>query len=249
MTTIVNDNKACCSLPPVEAEYTPKGEYINVAGYKSYTVGNKASKVAIISVMDVFGFAPQTVQGADLLSTSGAYVVLFDPFDGKPLAADVFMPPQTPEKQQAIQEFFSTLGAPGPAAVKVAEIVAELKGKGVEKIFLIGYCWGAKVAMISAAKDPIDGIIMCHPSMLTPEDADNCLVPVANFPSKDENAELMTTIDEKLKAKPYGDKCVFKTYDEVHGYAAARADLTAEGPLAAYKDVYQRSVNWVKSLV
>ncbi|KZO95765.1 alpha/beta-hydrolase [Calocera viscosa TUFC12733] len=234
MATIVNDNKACCSLPPVEAEYTPKGEYIDVAGLKSYTIGDKESKSAIISVMDVFGFAPQTVQAADLLSGTGAYVILFDAFDGKPLRADAFSPPQTPEKT-----FFSTVGAPGPGVEKVAKIVAELKGNGVEKIFVIGYCWGAKVAILSAATAPIDGIIMCHPSMLALEDAENCLVPVANFPSMDENVELMVGINEKLKSKPFGDKCITKTYvNEPHGFAAARAD-----------DVYQRSINWIKSLL
>jgi len=243
----VNDNKACCSLPPVEAEYTPKGEYVDVAGIKSYTIGNKESKTAIVSVMDVFGFSAQTVQAADILSTSGAYVVLPDVLDGKPLAADTFSPPQTPEKQQAVQTFFSTIGAPAPAAEKVSKIVAELKGKGVEKIFVVGYCWGAKATMISAAKDNITGIIMYHPSLLAPEDADNCKVPVANFPSMDEDKALMSTINEKLKAK-FGDKFTEKTYDDQpHGYAATRADLKSEGPLAAYKDVYQRSLNWIKS--
>ncbi|EJU05531.1 dienelactone hydrolase [Dacryopinax primogenitus] len=248
MTTIVNDNKACCSLPPAEAEYTPKGEYVDVAGFKSYTIGDKNSKTVIISVMDVFGFSAQTVQAADILSTSGAYVILPDVFEGKPAASDLFSPPQSPEKQQTIQTFFSTVGSPPTALEKISKIVAELKSKGIEKIFEIGYCWGAKVTILSAAKDRINGIIMCHPSMLAAEDADNCLVPVANFPSGDENVQLMATINEKLKAKPFGNNCIEKTYaDQIHGFAATRADLKAEGPLAAYKDVYQRSVDWVKS--
>jgi len=248
MSTIVNDNKACCTLPPVEAEYEPKGKYIEVADLKSYTTGNAESKTVIISIMDVFGFAPQTVQGADLMSSTGAYVILPDMLEGKPLSHTAFSPPQTEEKQKAIQTFFSTFGAPPTGAGKVSKIIAELKGKGIEKIFLVGYCWGAKVAMINAARDAITGVIMVHPSMLSVEDVDNCSVPVAMFPSKDEDAELMATLKEQFEQKPYAAKCTFKTYDDqVHGWAAARADLKEPGPLAGYKDVYMRIVDWVKT--
>jgi len=247
MTTIVNDNKACCSLPPVEASYTPKGKYEDFVGIKTYHVGDKASETAIISIMDVFGFSPQTVQGADLLSTANAYVILPDFFDGKPLAHDVF-PPDTPEKQKSIQNFFGTYGAPPPNADKVSKIVAELKAAGKSKIFLVGYCWGAKVAMISASRDPINGVLMAHPSLLQVEDAEKSLVPVAMFPSQDEDKALMSAFEAKIKEKPIGEKSVFKTYDDVpHGYAATRGDLENEPGKSQYKDVYQRMVNWVCS--
>jgi hypothetical protein len=54
---------ACCSLPPVSAEYTPKGTYGKVAGLKSYTVGPEDAKAAVLVVYDVFGYSPQILQG------------------------------------------------------------------------------------------------------------------------------------------------------------------------------------------
>lgn len=32
-TTIHNDNAACCSIPPVRSDYTPKGSYKSYAGF------------------------------------------------------------------------------------------------------------------------------------------------------------------------------------------------------------------------
>ena len=63
--------KACCTLPPVEVEYTPKGSYSDVAGIKSYVTGPADSKKIILSVYDVFGFSNQILQGALFLSIIG----------------------------------------------------------------------------------------------------------------------------------------------------------------------------------
>lgn len=32
-TVIHNDNAACCSIPPVKSDYTPKGSYKSYAGF------------------------------------------------------------------------------------------------------------------------------------------------------------------------------------------------------------------------
>lgn len=54
---------ACCSLPPVQAEYTPKGSYGKLGGIKSYGVGPTDTGKAILVVYDVFGYSPQILQG------------------------------------------------------------------------------------------------------------------------------------------------------------------------------------------
>jgi hypothetical protein len=61
-------SSACCSLPPVKADYTPKGSYADVAGIKSYTVGPEDSKKSILYVYDIFGYSPQILQGASGLN-------------------------------------------------------------------------------------------------------------------------------------------------------------------------------------
>lgn len=62
---------ACCTVPPVVAKgYQPKGEYITVNGMKTYKTGPSDAKSAILVVYDIFGFFPQTIQGADILAYS-----------------------------------------------------------------------------------------------------------------------------------------------------------------------------------
>lgn len=33
MSTVHNPNQACCSIPPVQSDYTPKGTYKSYAGF------------------------------------------------------------------------------------------------------------------------------------------------------------------------------------------------------------------------
>jgi hypothetical protein len=64
-------SKACCSVPPVVSEgYKEKGEWITINGMKTYATGPKDAKSALLVVYDIFGFFPQTLQGADILAHS-----------------------------------------------------------------------------------------------------------------------------------------------------------------------------------
>lgn len=55
---------ACCSqIPPVQAEYSPKGSYTTINGLKAYTIGPEDAKVSVLVVYDVFGYSPQILQG------------------------------------------------------------------------------------------------------------------------------------------------------------------------------------------
>ena len=60
----VTNTAACCTLPPVQAEYTPKGSYSDFTGLKTYITGEEDAKQAVLIVYDVFGFSPQILQGA-----------------------------------------------------------------------------------------------------------------------------------------------------------------------------------------
>lgn len=53
---VVNSNPACCSIPPVQSNYTPKGIYKPYAGFKRvYFTGPEDSDMAIVAVYDIFG--------------------------------------------------------------------------------------------------------------------------------------------------------------------------------------------------
>lgn len=64
-------SKACCTVPPVVSDgYKEKGEWITINGMKTYATGPKEAKSALLVVYDIFGFFPQTLQGADILAHS-----------------------------------------------------------------------------------------------------------------------------------------------------------------------------------
>lgn len=67
--------QACCTLPPVSAEYTPKGTWGQTAGLKAYQIGPEDAQKAILMVYDVFGFSPQILQGESLAMLAMANVV------------------------------------------------------------------------------------------------------------------------------------------------------------------------------
>lgn len=59
---------ACCTVPPVSHDYKEKGSFTQVEGMKTYQTGSSSAKSGILVVYDIFGFFPQTLQGADILA-------------------------------------------------------------------------------------------------------------------------------------------------------------------------------------
>ena len=64
---------------------------------------------ALICIYDIFGYWPQTEQGADILGKTldGTKVVMPDFLQGKPWPVDQF-PPKTDEEKEKLQQFFGT---------------------------------------------------------------------------------------------------------------------------------------------
>ena len=60
---------ACCTVPPVSVDYKEKGSFTTVEGMKTYQTGSSSAKSGLLVVYDIFGFFPQTLQGADILAT------------------------------------------------------------------------------------------------------------------------------------------------------------------------------------
>ena len=141
-----------CNLPAIVThDYKEKGDYINVEGLKTYATGPSDAKRGILIVYDIFGFFPQTIQGADILATSNSnkyQVFMPDFFAGEP--ADIsWYPPQTKEHEEKLGKFFSTKAAPPKTLEKIPKIVDQLsKDKGIEKWAILGFCWGGKVSRV-----------------------------------------------------------------------------------------------------
>jgi len=195
-TTAPTVNQACCTIPPVHSDYTPKGSYISYAGFdRVYVTGDK-SDIAIISIFDIFGFKPQTMQGADIIAAGlKARVFMphfFEPNDPFPVEKH---PPTTDEGKAELQTFFGTVANPSKGASRLADVAKTLKNDGFKFVGAVGFCWGGKVSMLAASKEgtALDAITVVHPGMLSAADAVNLQVPLGIYCSRDESLEEAST--------------------------------------------------------
>lgn len=114
------------------------------------TTGPSSASQGILIIYDIFGFFPQTIQGADILAHSDKdhqyQIFMPDWFDGN--AADIsWYPPDTEEKGKKLGEFFQTEAAPPKTIERVGRVMKELQSNNpnVKNWGIVGYCWGGKV--------------------------------------------------------------------------------------------------------
>jgi len=160
---------ACNTIPPVMVDsYTPNGGYIELAGLRtcmyllifftlSHTnppldiTGSQASTKAIVDVHDIFGLAPQTLQGADLLAAAlNALVLVPDFFKGEPIQGAWLAGGEENEKLKAT--WWAKHVSNSDRSVKeLLDVVEEgkKKWKSVSSWGANGLCWGGKVSSSS----------------------------------------------------------------------------------------------------
>ncbi|KAH8169930.1 dienelactone hydrolase family protein [Sarocladium implicatum] len=235
-------SKPCCNvLPVVSSGYKAKGSYEEIGGYKTYVTGPKDATKAIVVIYDIFGYFDQTLQGADILAHSDEsqkfQVFMPDWFKGKPCPIEIF-PPDTNEKKKQLGDFFGKFPPPDIAG-KVPDYVKAVKGSNssLSKFAILGYCWGGKVANLSAAADtnPFSVVASAHPAMVDPADADKLTVPTILLASGDEDKDDVKKFEDRLKVT----KHVETFGDQIHGWMAARSNLSDDNVKKEYKRGYQ----------
>ncbi|KAI0439427.1 hypothetical protein F4803DRAFT_531151 [Xylaria telfairii] len=239
---------ACCNIPPIVSKgYEAKGKYEELGGYKTYVTGPPDTAKGVVAIYDIFGYYPQTLQGADIMATSGEtkYRVLIpDWFKGEPAPIEWF-PPNTEEKQKSLGAFFQKNPPPGVASQLPGYVKAlSEKYPEIKDWAILGYCWGGKVvSLVSASpENPFKAGIEVHPAMVDPEDAKKIKVPLAFLASKDEDAEAV----KKFEANLTGPKYVETFPDQIHGWMAARSDLEDERVKSEYKRGYQAVLKFLQ---
>ncbi|KAI9727704.1 MAG: hypothetical protein M1828_005932 [Chrysothrix sp. TS-e1954] len=238
----------CHEAPPVVAEgYAPKGEYTTFNGLKTYQVGSTSSRIAVIDVYDVFGYASQTIQGADVLAhAAGCLVLMPDFFDGGfDLKFETY--PQE-ERLKAFTEFASEGGsgyAPKCiAAINSAAGAIKTQFPSVEKIGAFGMCYGGKVVILASnqAGTAINASGQAHPARLAADDAKALKIPHLIMASKDEPAEDVTAFDKV--EKPVGSET--HTYPTMHhGWMGARAKLNESENAKEFSRGYEQLAKWM----
>jgi len=219
---------ACCNIPPVVSSgYKEKGKYETIGGTKTYVTGPATAKLGIIYVFDIFGYFPQSLQGADILSTSDEHkkylVFMPDVLDGQP--ADLAnYPPVTDEQKKALGHFFSTTANPTTVAARIAPFVQQAKQvyPEISKWAIVGFCWGGKiVSLVSGEGTLFSAAAECHPAMVDPSEAEGIKIPLVMLASKDEVKADVEKFEKNLK----GEKHVEIFGDQIHGWMAARSNL------------------------
>ena len=208
---------------------------------KTYVTGPSSATTAILYIYDIFGFFPQTLQGADILAHADKehqyQVFMPDFFHGKP--ADIsWFPPDTDEKGKKLGDFFAGIGAPPKAVEKVPAILKEAEGQNanIKNWGAVGMCWGGKVVSFTSGSDTkFSAAAEVHPAMVDPNDAKNISIPLAMLASKDEDAKAVEAFAAELKGKK-----LVKTYgDQIHGWMAARSNLDDANVAKQYEDGYK----------
>ncbi|KAH0541785.1 hypothetical protein FGG08_003740 [Glutinoglossum americanum] len=219
-------SKACCTIPPIiPKDYHPKGTYTTIAGLKTYHTSPPSPTATILFIYDIFGYFPQTLQGADILASAGNFAVYMpDWFEDDP--ADIsWYPPDTPEKGAKVKAFFAGKANPGATVARAGAWVEEVRsraGADAGTWGVVGLCWGGKVvSLLSTPSYPFSFAATAHPAMVDPADATAISVPFMMLASKDEDPVAVSGFAENLKV----EKSVETFGDQVHGWMGARGDL------------------------
>ncbi|KAF4631521.1 hypothetical protein G7Y89_g6606 [Cudoniella acicularis] len=233
--------EACNTIPPVTVEnYAPKGSWITLAGLKTYATGPEDAKHALIAIYDIFGNAPQTIQGADLLSKAlNALVIVPDFLNGRYAQAEWYAG-KGDEKEKA--EFMAYAFDFKNWTGVTEEVVKAGKSKwvGVMNWGAYGLCWGGKVvALASAAGTPFTASGQVHPGRLATEDAKAITIPHIVLASKGEDAVIVKEYADVLVGE--GKPNVVETYPTMpHGWLGARAALGEAEGLKEYERGYNQ---------
>ncbi|KIW26152.1 uncharacterized protein PV07_09272 [Cladophialophora immunda] len=227
-------SEACHSVPTVvPKEYTPKGNYETFAGLKTYITGPSTTnpKIGIIAIYDIFGISPQTLQGADLLSSAtqfndSAVVLVPDFFNGSGVQFD-WIPTDTEEKKLLFGTFMAQKAGIEKSRAALLEVVGECKAKlpTVEHWGVYGLCWGGKIAVfVSGSESPFDASAQAHPARMDRADAESLTIPHMTLASKDEPVDLVKVYADVVRSNGIGGHV--ETYSTMwHGWMGARADL------------------------
>lgn len=231
----------------VEVNYTPKGAYETYGGFKNYITGSKDAKRAVFFIYDIFGYFPQTIQGADILAEAlDALVVMPDLFEGEPCDYSIY-PADNDEKKAKLQEFWKAKADFGKNQAAASQITRALKDefKSVEKWAIIGLCWGGKMATLISGEDPsFIASVQIHPAALDATNALDLTTPHFCYASKDEPAEVVARFEENLKSHSnpiVREGSIVETRaDMFHGWMGARAKLEDETYRKGYQEGFEK---------
>lgn len=127
------------------------------------------------------------------------------------------------------------------------KMVPALKDRGTKNIGLLGFCWGGWFVTHASSSPEFCCAAACHPgfsdlcSMLGEDPrtiAEKVQCPQCILAAGDDKDDVRAggLLNEVYKAKSFGDKCVFKTFEAMkHGWVV-------RGPLSQCDECYQAAL-------
>jgi dienelactone hydrolase len=93
------------------------------------------------------------------------------------------------------------------------------------RIGVVGFCWGAKIAIRAARESRFVAFGAAHPSLLTEDDAQQIKCPSIILPAKEDAADLEQVIWPTIqRLEGVGAKSEYRRFNDCHhGWCAARA--------------------------
>ncbi|OJJ79026.1 dienelactone hydrolase family protein [Aspergillus glaucus CBS 516.65] len=239
--------EACRTIPPVIPQgYTPKGTYQTLASLNTYITGPRDASTAIIDIYDIFGLSPQTIQGADILSTRLNALVLVPDFFHGDGAKHEWLPADTEEKMSKLMGF---VGSKADIPTNVGVLVEAVKVyretfSSVKTWGSLGLCWGGKVAVLASGEGTLfTATAQVHPGRLETSDAEKLTIPHLVLASKDEPADAVKGYAGIISKNGHGG--LVETYETMwHGWMGARADLDNEESLKEYVRGYAQAAEF-----
>ncbi|KAM0174096.1 hypothetical protein ACHAPC_010137 [Botrytis cinerea] len=245
---------ACNIIPPVtkidyKTKVAPKQRHpfyffiFKIRKSQPSVLGASNPTNALMVIYDIFGTAPQTLQGADLLAAAleplNTVVIVPDLFNGKKAQAEWFKDPSE-EAKAAKAAFVESAYAIDKWEKLVGEVVADCgeKWDGIKAWACLGLCWGGKISAVTSQKETpwtVSGQV--HPSRLTKEDAERITVPHIVLASNGEDVKAVQEYKGVLEA----GNGVVETYSTMHhGWMGARANFDNEDNAKEYVRGYQQ---------
>lgn len=237
---------------------TPSGSSEKVGGVETYVAkGNQ--KGSIVIATDIFGVGvtnPKIV--ADIFAKKTGFTVFVpDIFPGGPIDPKNFTlpkkassgPPDEGTMGKNFENFTAWLGkgnSPDKTVERFNAVVQQASQNG--PVGAIGYCYGAKLAVLSAIEKKVQGIALYHPSLLEPTEADKVTVPVLlNEAELDPlfNGELKSTWESTLKSKNLLDKHTKLYPNTVHGFGV-RPDVNDSQVKAGFEESIDATSQFLK---
>jgi dienelactone hydrolase len=225
----------CCpqgSLPALSDAYNARGSDETLGDLPLYTVGAEDAKHAVIVSYDIYGFNGGRIRNiCDQIANCGYRVVLPDFFRG-----DCWTTERNTTEPDEKWPWIKSVSSPDAVHTDLVAVIGMLKSNGMQRIGMVGFCFGGYAALIGSKTATLACIVGVHASWKIfnfhgsneLEEADKCTCPVMLLQAENDppNTKPGGEIEGVLNTKPFADDCVLKSFDEMaHGWVP-RGDLT-----------------------